>query len=112
VHGLIKRVHNFPLLADFSAEDVENMRRIDAALGPSLPHRPRSLMSLQQHRNEHRNGEVEKRKLVLRAAAMMDGQHCDDELVCALDLPLERIFELFRGKRIVSVFATETSRSY
>jgi len=91
VHGLIQRVHNFPLLVDDLCE-AQLHQHEDLIQLPSLD-RPRS------HELE------EKRKVALRIASMMDGKHCDDELVCAFDLPLEEIYSLFEGKRILSIYA-------
>lgn len=104
VHGLISRVHNFPLLlaGKFSESPAEGDYAPDFQLSHSSLDRTRPM--IQQHgKSDHQE---ERRKLANRAAHMMDGMRCDDDLVCALSLPLHEIFALFPDRRIVSVFAT------
>jgi hypothetical protein len=102
VHGLLRRVHNFPLILDqpFTSDS----------------HSSRSLLKTQElgtrRRHERSRSGVrgerdleEKRQIALRVASMMDGRHCDDELVCIFQRPLEDLLELVAGKRVVHVYA-------
>ena len=104
VHGLIKRVHNFPLLVDdggsssFMAELSQSREEWENA----FPNQDRTRSAGQRNHVQA----VQRRKVTALAASMMDGMHCDDALVCACELPLDEIFALFQGKRIASVFAT------
>lgn len=43
--------------------------------------------------------------LVERAAALLDGTHCDDAIVSTLDISLRDVYNLFPGQRIVEVLA-------
>lgn len=98
VHGLLRRVHNFPLLVSSDEE-----RSLPGARKPVQG--KRFERSRSGNRGERCNLH-DLRQLTRRVASMMDGRHCDDALVCAFERPLEEIFELVEGKRIVSVYAT------
>jgi hypothetical protein len=98
VHGLLRRVHNFPLLVDqqfgsgsrrslLGAQEFGTRRKYDRS-------RTRSERNLE-----------DKRQIALRVASMMDGRHCDDELVCVFQQPLDDLLELVEGKRVVHVYA-------
>jgi Nitrogen permease regulator 2 len=97
VQGVIQRIHNYPfLLRDYrrtqsGADGVAFLPTFDKPSGP--------------HYHVKHNLLEERRKLVNRATSMMDGMHCDDHLVCTLDLSLDSILELFREENVVSVFA-------
>ena len=40
-----------------------------------------------------------------QAASLMDGMHCDDEIVCAVARPFDEVVAMFPKNSIVSVFA-------
>lgn len=42
----------------------------------------------------------------LEIAEMMDGTHCDDELVCTFDRPLEELLEMVQGNRVSFLYAS------
>jgi hypothetical protein len=100
VHGLLQRVHNFPLLVDqpFAKSSRSLLETHESGTRRNFE-RSRSGVSRSERNLE------DKRKIALRVAEMMDGRHCDDELVCAFQRPLEDIFELVEGKRVVHVYA-------
>lgn len=94
VHGLVRRVRNFPFLVgndgmhkDFSSLSFEHLR---------MPTSPRSSKLRRQE---------ERRNQIAEAAKLMDGTHCDDEISVALELSLSEVFALFEGKTILSVYA-------
>jgi hypothetical protein len=100
VHGLLRRVHNFPLLLDQPFTSDSSRSHLETK---ELGARRKSERSRSGVRSE-RNLE-DKHQIALRVASMMDGRHCDDELVCAFQRPLEDLFELVEGKRVVHVYA-------
>lgn len=106
VHGIIQRLHNYPMLVDnathvaLSLEAQALPKPVDMASPErSVSASPFVVVSTQQLY------QAEKRKRTIQAANLLDGTHCDDQLVCELELPLEEIFSLLDGKKIVSVFA-------
>lgn len=101
VHGLIKRVHNFPLLIDDSTSLPFKSTFIQQELKYSLANHDR-LRAGGQAKN---HAIAEKRRMATSlAASMMDGKHCDDALVCACELSLIEIYDLFEGEKIVSCY--------
>jgi hypothetical protein len=95
VHGLLKRVHDYPMLIDnsFGKESAGN---------------------LTQHYFLDREGvqpfsrvQEDERILRRRVAAAMDGRHCEDDLVCTFERPYEDLLALFPVNKIVHLFATE-----
>ena len=105
IHGLIKRVHNFPLLIDDGDSSTSSAElyqsREDWEHPFSNQDRTRSGGQMREQVQA-----VQRQKIAALAGSMMDGMHCDDALVCACQLPMEEIFALFQGKRIASVFST------
>jgi len=103
VHGLIKRVHAFPLLIDdggLSSSSLDFDPERQNHINP-----PRSMRAGVGQTRNHVQAE-KRRKTAALAASMMDGTHCDDAIVCACELPLEKVFALFANQRIASVLAT------
>lgn len=91
VHELIKRVHNFPLLLNrYSLDTYESLSE------DKIRHFARNDL----HRGE------DLRYIKSKAASMMDGRHCDDEIVSACDRSIEEVYNLFNDADIISVFAT------
>lgn len=100
VHGLIRRVHAFPLLVDLK----------EAATAPApaeVNHngeQDRAARSLGQGRNCIVADK--RRKAISLAASMMDGMTCDDAIVCACEMPFDEILRLFPNSRISTVLST------
>lgn len=106
VNGLIQRIHNYPLLIDERPGPQPHLELDNIPpMSLSLQDRGSSVKSSIQQQQYWKHQLEERRKITARAASMMDGTYCDDELVCACDMPLNSILELFPGRRIVSVFA-------
>lgn len=104
VHGLIRRIHNFPLLhIDITGEVLAKEDHPPLSLFP--PTTSDRVRPWSQHHVTSGQRE-ERRKVVNQVARLMDGMHCDDELVCETELPLDAIFALFPEESITSVFAT------
>ena len=104
VHGIIRRVHNYPMLVD-SATEVAlalEVQSLSLETPNTSPERPRAASPF--HVSTQQLFQAEKRKKAIKAAKLLDGTHCDDELVCELEMPLEEILSLLHGKKIVSVF--------
>jgi len=100
VHGLIKRVHAYPMLIGVGGATASSTYHF-------FPGQDRSARSIGQAKNYV---QLEKRrKTASLAASMMDGMNCDDAIVCACEMPLEEIYSLFPDSRIASVLSTEDS---
>ena len=98
VHGLIRRVHVFPLLLDTNITDSQRHRLLnrEADAKDGL---------LGQNRRRQWPQADEEQSLRLRVAKMMDGQHCDDELVCTFDKPLSELSGMMEDQTVVYVLA-------
>jgi len=135
VHGLVRRVHNFPIVAN--ANFTENERKVIAASMESseqlhsIPavvyrdrsasregrghphhhhhHRVSSHHSQQLHHSQQPMSKESQQKMALMLAYMMDGRHCDDELVCRFEKPLPELFEMVADRHIVHTYAPGTS---
>lgn len=96
IHGLLKRIHNYPYFPGvFPERNV--VAPNDASVKSDLRHNLKTEF-------------VEEKSYVLarKIASLMDGAHCDDELVCMFEKPFNQLVELvekFGGRKIVSVFA-------
>ena len=100
VHGLIRRVHAYPLLVD----------RKEAA-PTSAP--AEVYYNGEQDRAARSLGQAKKcvvgdkrRKAISLAASMIDGMTCDDAIVCACEMPFGEILRLFPNSRIATVLST------
>lgn len=90
VHGLLRRIHNFP-------------RAIETTNGGTDK-------SLSQRRASSRSNGSQKVAgdsvtTASRVARMMDGTRCDDELVCEFERPLDELVELVEGTKGGKVFS-------
>jgi len=120
VHGLLRRVHNFPLLVDdvtctstgTAAQDgtakslLEEVQPLEA---PGKYQYERSKAANNSRTERNQQDLLRQLAFNVNVASMMDGRHCDDELVCAFERPLDELFELMvqeGNKRILSVYAT------
>jgi Nitrogen permease regulator 2 len=100
VHGLIRRVHAFPLLVDREGATVSSVPadvyqnkeqdRAARSLG-----QPKSCLAAEKQR-----------KATSLAASMMDGMTCDDAIVSACEMPFDEILQLFPNSRISTVLST------
>jgi hypothetical protein len=107
VHGLLYRVHDYPLLVDKNAvaNQVEPYSRSLLGLVTKV-----GLLSGTQERRPISRAEPSSRdeqQLRRKLAAYMDGRHCDDELACTFERSFADLLDVFQGSEIVHVFATE-----
>jgi hypothetical protein len=97
VHGLLRRVHNYPLVLDLYGSNTNY-----DSTGYDFHIHNRNLRG--------RNGaDVPP---VREIAAMMDGTHSDDELVTEFNLPIERLYQLVKSNSeqfLFSVYSTAPS---
>jgi Nitrogen permease regulator 2 len=100
LHGFIRRVHNFLLLRDREPIPQRSVQPSNDRTKSTNQHIS-SIVRLDE--------QEERRKLINKAAFLMDGMHCDDEIVCSIELPLDEIIALFPGNSIISVFASDDS---
>ena len=103
VHGLLRRVHDYPVLLDGDAvvrNDSETSNF--SLLGTASQGRSNS------YSRSDSTGD-DPRSLRLRLSSLMNGRHCDDELVCTLERPYEDLLNLLPKDNVVHVFATESS---
>ena len=92
VHGLIRRVHNFP----YAVENNSNQKSLRAL--DSINNTPKTGSSSMSREGTHRKGDSTQcdnnETLVSRVAKRMNGKICDDELVCQFDQVLEDLTDL------------------
>jgi Nitrogen permease regulator 2 len=112
IHGYIRRFHNYPLLSNRIINPMDD--------DPSTPiysniQRQKSISSHDRigrgssHNSysHHIKGEQAMRRTQSKrqAALLMDGMHCDDEIVCTVEMPLDEVMSMFPKNSVVSVFA-------
>lgn len=112
IHGYIRRIHNYPLLVNRNINSVDD--------DPSTPNYGNTLRqkSISSHDrigrgsshnsySHHLKNEQALRRTQSKrqAALLMDGRHCDDEIVCTVEMPLDEIMSMYPKNSIVSVFA-------
>ncbi|GKY91680.1 hypothetical protein MPSEU_000139800 [Mayamaea pseudoterrestris] len=100
VHGLLRRVHNFPLLLNTIRMDSE-MDCMDCFDKDGL-HGSNGRAVGPQHQQVSNADEPFFHR---RVACLMDGRHSDDELVCTFGKPLSDLFDLMNGGLVVSAYA-------
>lgn len=103
VHGLLRRIHDFPLLIDGRVTDSdEDLHELcDSLIDEELViTRDRNGRGTSRHRPYE-----DERRLSMRIAAMMDGRHCDDELVCAFEKPFQELLDMMKDYRVTHVYA-------
>lgn len=87
VHGLLRRVHNFP-----RAIDVDQRR-----------------ISFQSEATQRGHGDtVLSTVMASRIASMMDGTKCDDELVCEFEKPLDELMDIVEAsgvRKVMSIYS-------
>lgn len=110
VHGLIRRVHDYPLLLNDNSslpEKSEWKIYSRSLLDPVPSQGPLSWDRTRlQSRSESLTKQVEFRR---RVAQCLDGRHCDDELVCLFERSYQDLLDLFQGSDILHVFATQST---
>ena len=95
-------MHNFSFLIEKDGSSSDEVQKTSYLVEQtSILERSRSV-----GRNEP--SPIDLKKITSKVASMMNGRHCDDELACAFERPLEELFDLFEGCTVVSVYATET----
>lgn len=102
VHGLLRRIHNYPMVVEARMTDEEKqlLSSIDVEPIPAARDRPRT--------GSHRHAApapVDHRKLTLKVAGKMDGSRCDDELVSMFGNPFAELLELVAKRQVVSTYA-------
>jgi hypothetical protein len=112
IHGYIIRFHNFPLLVHRNNNDLD-----DDPSTPKYNHIQRQKSSSSYDRigrgSSHHSylHHIKSEQAVRRtqskqlAASLMDGTHCDDEIACTVEMPLDEVRSMFPPNSIVSVFA-------
>lgn len=98
LHGFIRRVHKFLLLRDrrnYMDDDVDDRHAVLASLD--------SMKVLQQINVSQMNVQT----LMSKAASLMDGIHCDDEIVCSIEAPIDDIIAMFPENSVISVFVCD-----
>jgi hypothetical protein len=108
VHGLLVRVHAYPLFSGSTFPDKRsNSLEPSAALGITVPSNNRKPINFKQEMKAERRFQLA--KLV---AAAMDGTQCDDEIVCRFEHPLNKLVDLvetFSGKKVIFIYSTAKS---
>lgn len=133
VNGLLKRVHNYPLIIDenHDADDKEPINKDDDVLSSptrkinrdydSFTSSPSAILGDNSFNKSNRSSvsfsrlkkkkslryggsiehtEEENRKMLQsNIASMMNGLHCDDELVSNFNMPLTNLFDLVAPKK-------------
>lgn len=117
VHGLLRRVHNFPMYrAGSSAVGRHPPPPVGLPLGspshePQCP-APPPIPSFfgpdrfVRYNSADSRGDRSPMLIVPQVAAMMDGIHCDDALACEFGKPLDELIELVGKDKVVSLYAT------
>lgn len=98
VHGLIRRIHTYPMLVG------STNRHQDVVDAPWMLSPQQDMSNVAGLVSQLRRRE-ERKQLLERATLMLDGTHCDDDIVSSLDMSLKDVYELFPGRRIVEVLA-------
>jgi hypothetical protein len=106
VHGLLERVHCFPLIVDPNFSELEKLQLCETRDNNNTIENDAMRERIGRVAGKTQDSAAEQHLLKLRVAAMMNGQRCDDELVCIFERPLEQLLELMDGKRVVSTYAT------
>eukprot|EP00977_Amphora_coffeiformis_P028351 scaffold34936_cov176-Amphora_coffeaeformis.AAC.1 len=120
VHGLLRRVHNFPMYRG-SPTTSHPLPDIGLSLGGGLhehqppPHvpPPPSFFGSDRFVRYTSTESTTRTSLPLSAsqvAARMDGNHCDDALVCEFGKPLEELMDLVGKDKVISLYATPPRR--
>jgi hypothetical protein len=107
VHGILRRVHQYPLyrgelneLAAGPSSTMLNNNGDPVFFGSERFVRSNSTESRYQ------------RAVVLprQVASLMNGQYCDDAIVCEMGKPLEDLVELVGKEDVVSLYAASKAR--
>jgi nitrogen permease regulator 2-like protein len=115
IHGYIRRFHNFPLLVhhnknsmddDPSTPKYSNIQRPKSASSHDRIARGSSHSSYSHHMKSEQA--IRRTQSKQRAATLMDGMHCDDEIVCTVEMPFDEILNMFPKNSVVSVYASKS----
>ena len=105
VHGLLRRLHNFPSALDSASARRTRDRPTNAAPSSVAGTHERTRIPggvLRQHLPPSGTNSGWTAEGI---ASLMDGQRCDDDLVSTIELPLERILEMVSDRLILNVYA-------
>ena len=130
IHGLIRRLHEFPLALENLDNDDKDIvshctvgdgesddgsfsltDHIDKQYSPSYRHQQNKFPPLQPKRPTSKSRRdlrgISEYELAHKVASIMDGQHCDDEISCMFQRPVSDLKDLVRSKakkQIVSIY--------
>jgi hypothetical protein len=102
VHGLLRRVHRFPMLLDINFTNAERPAFVQAH---DVDGGDDGRESHARSTSRHRLGSEDEEEIRSRLAWMLDGRHCDDELVCIFDKPINDLLDMMNNRLVVSTFA-------
>lgn len=109
VHGLLVRVHSYP----YYAGPVLPERRIFALTKTGQAGNGRTSANVSTHHFLKNQLKEEKRYQMAKAvAAMMDGTHCDDELVSMFETPFHRLVDLvekYSDVKVMHIFGSNST---
>jgi hypothetical protein len=119
VHGLIRRMHCYPMVEPSPFKEDEQEIRAAAAAAPLKPEasgiaghgrepytRTASAGSHGRHNQQHQQlPQQEERLTPQRVARLMDGRRCDDELVSTIGRPLEELLDMVKDRSVTCVYA-------
>ena len=111
VHGLLKRVHNFPM---YRGEPIPSPWLEDVPYEgttlippPSVP--AVAFLGGSDRSGRHTSADSSRQASSLvpphKVAALMDGKHCDDALACEFSKPLDELMEIVGKENVVSLYA-------
>lgn len=113
IHGYIRRFHNHPFLVnrnsismddDPSTPKYSNIQRQTSISSHDRIGRGSSHSSYAQHVLKTEQA-MRRTQLKQQTAFLMDGMHCDDEIVCTVEMPFDEVLAMFPKNGVVSVFA-------
>jgi hypothetical protein len=113
VHGLIRRIHCYPMAENDTLEDDERDIRVISDLGPAaswsglacLPANRTTSAGSHARQHPHQQPSSQERAMALRVSHLMDGRRCDDEIVSTIGRPIEELLEMVRDRTVTCVYA-------
>ena len=98
VNGLLERVHCFPCILEPSA---------------SISHRKENSFLSNDTGFRRQMSQEDPGRLARNAATMMDGSHCDDDIVSSLEKPINELIDLvekYEGKKVLPIYSVATEQ--
>jgi hypothetical protein len=105
VHGLLRRVHNFPVAVVSKKGGI--YPEATQANDPTYASTGMQKRGVTFRSTDSSNGRKASSSLASLIADMMDGSKSDDELVCKFERPMDELIDLVEGfgKKVVSIYA-------